>query len=119
MSPPQIRKGKVRLLLDQGNGVQVQDDDHLHVHGVDGDLDLDEHRTDDDLRLSESWGTWCTEMASSIFGLKLPNIQILPRELVFFSSNVFQVSRIAHCPTIKTFHEMWRKIVLDKNFKNA
>ena len=49
----QIRKGKVRLLLDQGNGVQVdQHDDDLH------DGDDDECRADDDLlRLSESWAT--------------------------------------------------------------
>ena len=63
VSLPQIRKGKVRLLLDQGNGVQVENDDDLHC--VDGDVDDehradvdvdDEHGADDDLRLSESWG---------------------------------------------------------------
>ena len=54
VSLPQIRKGKVRLLLDQGNGVHVENDDDLH--GIDVDVD-DEHRADDDLRLSESWGT--------------------------------------------------------------
>ena len=47
----------MRLLLDQGNGVQVENDDDLH--GVDGDVEVDDdqHRADDDLRLSESWGT--------------------------------------------------------------
>ena len=45
----------MRLLLDQGNGVQVdQHDDNLH-DDVDDD---DERRADDDLlRLSESWAT--------------------------------------------------------------
>ena len=106
MSLPQIRKGKVRLLLDQGNGVQVENDDDLHC--VDGDVDDehradvdvdDEHGADDDLRLSESWGPDARKWPRVYFASNFPAFKF------FFSWNVFEVATIANRPTIETVHE--------------